>query len=79
MKHVQCEHCSNPDKALWLTDCTYVGYEPGSDMPCYFDNYYDEGRRALEESHRKHSEVVVCLFVIMAVVLGIVGLAECLG
>lgn len=54
-----CEHCGNPDKALWQSECTYRGGYPSRrafelstfDAPCACDAY-DEGQRELWQKKR---------------------------
>lgn len=47
-----CEHCPNPDKALWQSECQYKGLYPSHrefvrsnfDAPCE-DDAHDQDRR----------------------------------
>lgn len=48
-----CEHCHNPDKSLWASECKYKGSYPSRrafvlstfDPPCAFDAYDEDMRR----------------------------------
>lgn len=55
-----CEHCLNPDKSKWQTDCKYVGSYPSRrafirstfDAPCYLDHADAEMARYRKQEAR---------------------------
>jgi hypothetical protein len=55
-----CEHCGNPDKSKWTSQCSYKGSYPSRrafvlstfDAPCAMDAY-DERQDELERSRRR--------------------------
>jgi hypothetical protein len=70
-----CEHCGNPDKSKWLSQCIYKGNWPSHrafvlstfDPPCACDAY-DEGQRELARS--SNHKIGSLLFLLVVVIGG---------
>ncbi len=69
-----CEHCGNPMKEFWTTQCMYKGDFPSRrafirstfDPPCACDSY-DEDQRELARSSNR---IVALYLTLFAVVIG---------
>jgi hypothetical protein len=69
-----CEHCGNPDKSKWQSDCKYKGDWPSRrafvlstfDPPCACDDYDETMRSIARTSNRKIGILLLLLAAVMA-------------
>lgn len=71
-----CEHCHNPDKSKWLSDCKYKGSFPSRrafvlstfDPPCSCDAY-DEGRAEFTRDGNRKLALAIFVSIIALIAL----------
>jgi hypothetical protein len=74
-----CEHCGNPDKSLWRTECRYKGLYPSHrafvlstfDPPCACDQF-DEDMRDIG---RCQNILAICITLCVGAVIALIWLA----